>query len=122
MPRILISEDDAKSRRVLQEALESFGYSVVTTRDGAEALKEAEDGPFDLVLTDWVMPRMDGLELCRALKSGLETRELPVALLTTRQTQEDKDTAYATGVDALLTKPFKREALRKQIARLIPDC
>ena len=119
MTRILIAEDDPTSRDVLRRALESWGYDVVAACDGVDAVGKIKGEEFDLVLSDWMMPRMTGVELCASLKSSEETQEIPVIMLCTKKSADDISEAYDAGVDAHLTKPFRPEDLQSRISEAL---
>ena len=112
-PVILIVEDDEDVREVLQEELEDE-YRVLEAENGREALKLVEETPPDLVVTDIMMPVMDGLELCRQLKTGELTSHIPVIMLTSRGSVENQLEGLETGADDYVSKPFSpRELLAK---------
>ena len=92
-PRILVVDDDPLSRRILEQALGSSGYEVESAADGQEALGRACSHRPDVVVTDWQMPRMDGLTLCRLLKGNDETRFTHVLMLSARGETEAKVTS-----------------------------
>jgi YesN/AraC family two-component response regulator len=117
-PIILIVEDDKDVREVLQEELEDE-YCVLEAENGREALKLVEATPPDLVVTDIMMPVMDGLELCRQLKSGELTSHIPVIMLTSRGSVENQLEGLETGADDYLSKPFHIPILVARINNLI---
>jgi DNA-binding response OmpR family regulator len=90
-------------RTTLEELLGRDGHAVVPVADGATALETAAGAPFDVVVLDWVMPLMDGLETCRRLRA---TSTVPVLMLTARWTEADKVNALHAGADDYITKPF----------------
>jgi two-component system phosphate regulon response regulator PhoB len=118
-PRILIVEDEAPLLTLLRYNLEKAGFAVSEAVDGQEALAAvASDAP-DLVLLDWMLPVMSGLEVCRQLRRRPETRRLPVIMLTARGDTEDAVRALDLGADDHVAKPFVMEALLARIrARL----
>jgi DNA-binding response OmpR family regulator len=106
MPRILIADDDASIRNMLRDALVSVGYDVIEAGDGEEALRRArEDGP-DLILLDFGMPKLHGLECLSRLKGSSDTRNVPVLAVTGFSRMEDRIAASAAGVDGFLPKPL----------------
>ena len=121
MARILIAEDDPTSLELLKGRLQEWGHDVLPAADGAEALRGLEGTRVDLVISDWKMPRVDGLELCRLLKGAEATRELPFIMLTTKKDSAARDAALENGADEYITKPFDRNALLAAIERLTPD-
>ncbi len=104
--RVLLVDDDPTLLEVLTTALNLEDLDVVPASDGEAALRIAADGGVDLVVCDVGMPDPDGLEVCRRLKADPRTRELPVILLTCRDTDQDRSRGQAAGCDAYVTKPF----------------
>jgi CheY-like chemotaxis protein len=103
-----------------KNVLESVGYSVVLARDGKEALDRSTQEKFDLVITDVLMPRMDGFELTGRLKKDSLYKDIPVIIVTTRETDADKRRGMEAGADAyILKKDFTSEGLLETIERLI---
>ena len=96
-PRILVADDDWLNRDLLQAYLIASGCEVVTAADGQTALELARENPPDLALLDVKMPRMDGLELCAALKSEPEMRFIPVVIVTAIDSEGEKVTAVRVG-------------------------
>jgi DNA-binding response OmpR family regulator len=114
--KILIAEDDITSRRLLDAFLVSWGYETVLAHDGLEAweLLQAHDN-VGIVILDWMMPKMDGLEVCRKIRTAALTRPLYLIMLTARDGTDDMVTALTEGADDYLTKPFNRDELRSRI-------
>ena len=104
-PRVLIGDDDPLSRRILEQALGSAGCDVDSAADGQEALAKVRTHRPDVVVTDWQMPRMDGLTLCRILKASDETRFTHVLMLSARGETEAKAPGLGTGADEHVVKP-----------------
>ena len=113
--RILAVDDDPTSLFLLRRVLQEEGHEVVCASDGAEALRLALENELQAVVADWMMPRMDGLELCQALRCIQSGRELFFLLLTGRDTEDQIVAAYDAGVDEYVTKPFNSRIL---LARL----
>ena len=113
-PRVLVVEDNADMRRYLAQVL-SRDYEVQTVGDGAAALESATAAPPDLVLSDVLMPRMDGLALVRALHSTLNTRSVPAILLTARAGEEAALEGLGSGADDYVVKPFSSRELRARV-------
>ena len=114
---ILIVEDEAITRNRLQRFIENWGHSVFAAADGSEGLEAFLSNPVDIVITDWMMPEMDGIELTRHLRSRQnEDPYVYVILLTTRSEKSDTVTALDTGVDDYIVKPFDPGELRARIA------
>ena len=113
--RILAVDDDPTSLLLLRRVLREEGHEVICASDGAEALRMALENDLEAVVADWMMPRMDGLELCQALRCIQSGRELFFLLLTGRDTEDQIVAAYDAGVDEYVTKPFNSRIL---LARL----
>ena len=105
---VLLVDDDASMRKVLQRRVESWGYAVVTAGDGAEALRLAQERKPDIVLLDVMMPGMDGLEVCRQLTRGPSTWHLhiPVILISAKASQISGEEVEAAGAFASVQKPY----------------
>jgi two-component system cell cycle response regulator len=114
--RILIAEDDAVSRRLLEAFLQKWGYQVTVASQGDEArgLLQREDAP-KLAILDWMMPGMDGLEVCREIKKGAPESTVYVLLLTSRTQAGDLVEAFEAGADDYLTKPFDPRVLKARL-------
>jgi len=118
---ILVVEDDPVSRRVLERDLSKLLYTVTAVGNGAEALAALESKPFRIVVSDWMMPQMDGLALCRRLRERTDGNYTYFILLTAREGNENYREAMAAGVDDFLTKPVDRDelAIRLMVAKRI---
>lgn len=103
--RILVVEDDPFFQRVLQKRLSSEGYQVMAASDGREGMKAIVSFEPDVVLSDWMMPEVDGLELCQSVKTGLREAAPYFILLTAKGEISDKLLALETGADDYLVKP-----------------
>ncbi len=114
--RILIAEDDNVSCKVLERALKSWGYEVIVTCDGAAAweLLQRDDAP-DLAILDWMMPHLDGVEVCRRVRSLARACPTYLILLTAKQQKEDLVTGLEAGANDYVTKPFERRELQARI-------
>ncbi len=114
-PRVAVIEDDAAVRRVLTRILEDAGYGVVTVADGETGLRAVAEHQPDLLILDLTLPRMDGLEICRRLRTDPATQTLPIIVLTAHTSIEDMVTALDAGADDFVSKPFQQVEL---LARL----
>jgi CheY-like chemotaxis protein len=113
--KVLIAEDEAISRLKLQKQLEQWGHEVVAAKDGAEAWARFEAGAFSLVITDWMMPGLDGVDLIRRIRAS-QDKEYPfIILLTALSETEHVVAGMEAGADDFITKPFDAEALRVRI-------
>jgi len=113
---VLLVEDDRSVRRYLEVTLQRAGYKVISAEDGLEGLKCALNSKVDVVLTDAVMPQMNGRELARFLRSNPNLAKLPIILLT-GQDNDRASKADKNLIDAFLYKPVKAEELRKCLAK-----
>lgn len=113
--RILVVEDDPFFQRVLTKRLEVEGYQVLTASDGREGMKAIVSFEPDLVLSDWMMPQVDGLELCQSVKTGLREAAPYFILLTARGEINDKLLALETGADDYLVKPCDQGELMARV-------
>ncbi len=115
---ILVVEDNFDLRNFICEQLEN-GYSVIEAVDGEKGVKLAEDIIPDLVISDIMMPKKDGYQLCKELKSNIKTNHIPVILLTAKASLENKIEGLETGADDYLIKPFNTDELRTRVVNLI---
>ncbi|GLR68963.1 DNA-binding response regulator [Acidocella aquatica] len=118
-PYILIVEDEAALVTLLRYNLEKQGFRVEDAGDGGEALTRIAETPPDLVLLDWMLPTMSGIEVCRQIRRRPATRTLPVIMLTARAEEQDAVRGLDTGADDYITKPFSTEALIARIRALL---
>lgn len=117
---ILVAEDSITSRMLLKNILESAGYEVATAVDGAEALTMLRNRPFDLVVTDVEMPRMDGFELTQKIRADRQLAELPLVLVTTLGSREHRERGIEVGANAYVVKSsFDQSDLHEIIRRLL---
>ncbi len=106
MPRVLIVEDEPEANRLLCMLLELKGCLTESAHDGAEALASVERDPPDLIFLDLMLPDVDGLELCRQLKSLGPTAKTPVVVVTARLSDENRAQSFAAGADHFISKPY----------------
>jgi two-component system phosphate regulon response regulator PhoB len=118
-PTILIVEDEAPLVTLLRYNLEREGFAVLDAQDGEEAMAIAREQKPDLVLLDWMLPLMSGIELCRQLRRNPETRALPVVMLTARGEEGDKLRGLDSGADDYVTKPFSPSELVARIRAVL---
>ncbi|PCJ70366.1 MAG: phosphate regulon transcriptional regulatory protein PhoB [Rhodobiaceae bacterium] len=112
---VLVVEDEEALATLLRYNLEKEGYTVVTTGDGEEADMLVREVNPDLVLLDWMLPGISGIELCRRFRARSETRNLPIVMITARGEEADRIRGLDTGADDYITKPFSTTEL---LARL----
>jgi len=113
-PRVLVVEDEPNIRELVRLHLGLEGYECVGLADGREALARTEAEPFDLLVLDVMIPGLDGLSLCRAVRTGRVNRDVPILMLTARREESDKVVGLESGADDYLTKPF---GVRELVAR-----
>lgn len=116
---ILVVDDDLGTRLSISDYLELSGYSVITANDGQDGLKMVEECHPNLIVTDIVMPRMNGYELVRQVRQKPKFRLLPVILLTARTKTQERILGYQSGCDLYLPKPFELEELAAAIHNLL---
>ena len=104
--RLLIVEDDSKLLAILAHHLTVAGHQVRTATNGKQALASLAQVPADMVITDWKMPEMSGLELCRALRKTSATRHLYIIMLTGQASEAERMSGFDAGADDYITKPF----------------
>ena len=114
--RVLIAEDDRISRRLLQRHLEKWGHEVVTAENGVKAWQQFCEEEFLLVITDWIMPEMDGLGLIQHIREKTDRGYLYVILLTTKKETGDIVRGMEAGADDFLSKPFDQDELRVRVS------
>ncbi len=118
-PLVLVVEDEPSLVTMLRYNLEKQGYRVDEAGDGQEALTRIAEAPPDLVLLDWMLPVMSGIEVCRQIRRGSATRDLPVIMVTARTEDQDAVRGLNTGADDYITKPFNMEALLARVRALL---
>ena len=117
-PLLLLVEDQPDMVRFLQKVLQN-DYSVITAANGVMGLRIALQAVPDLIISDVMMPEMDGLELCRRLKADVRSSHIPFVMLTAKTEDEDKQAGLGEGADVYLTKPFDKNLLLLQLANLL---
>ena len=117
--RILVVDDDALIRGLLEDELVGQGYEVSTARDGEEALEKVATESPDLILLDVMMPKLDGYEVCRRLKSDDRTILIPVVMLTAMTATHERITGIEAGADDFLSKPHNRAELLTRVRSLL---
>lgn len=116
---VLVVEDEEAISELLQYNLEREGFSVQLAADGEEAMLAVEERRPDLILLDWMLPEVSGIELCRRLQIRPETREIPVIMLTARSEEEDRVRGLDVGADDYVTKPFSMTELLARIRAVL---
>jgi two-component system chemotaxis response regulator CheY len=117
---LLLVDDSALMRRAVVRLLHTMGFGLIDeAADGLEALERFVRVPYDVVLTDWGMPNLNGLELLRAIRTGSVRSATPVLLFTGEVTGERVDEAFAQGASGFIAKPFIAAALQQQLVALV---
>jgi two-component system phosphate regulon response regulator PhoB len=117
--KILIVEDEHAQMELLVYNFQSDGYEVFSAMDGEEGKLLAEENRPDLIVLDWMLPKLSGIELCRQLKRGANTKEIPIVMLTARGEENDKVRGLDTGADDYMVKPYSVAELLARARALI---
>src|SRR5438094_1448851 len=117
--RVLFVDDEGQIRKLVQTFLTKHGYVVATANDGFEALREIKRQKPHLVITDVGMPNLNGLELCRRLRSEAATARLPIIMLSAKKQADDILAGYAQGADEYVAKPVELAVLAAKIDLLL---
>ena len=124
-PRVLVVEDEPAQREILAYNLEAEGFSVTRAQNGEEALLLINEDAPDIIVLDWMMPHVSGIEICRRLKMKSETRSIPVIMLSARAEEVDKVRGLETGADDYVVKPYSviemMARVRSQLRRVRPS-
>src|SRR5262245_37817625 len=118
-PRVLIVEDERGLTKPLANVFEKEGYEVVVAHDGTEGLRKAQTILPDVVLLDLMLPGMSGLDVCRELRAGERTRDLPIIMITARAEETDQVVGFSMGADDYVTKPFSNKVLLQRVKALL---
>ena len=120
-PTILVAEDNADQRSMYVAILTGVGYRVLEASDGAEAVEIARQSHPGLVLMDVTMPGTSGWNAVRAVRDQVETRDIPVIVITGLSATRDRDASFAAGCDAYLSKPVSPRRLLEEVRRFVPQ-
>ena len=118
-PRILIAEDEEALAQLLNYNLDKEGYRVALAADGEEAMLLADEETPDIVVLDWMLPKLSGIEVCRRLRAGRKTRNVPVIMLTARGEETDRIRGLDTGADDYIVKPISMSELSARIRAVL---
>ena len=118
-PQVLVVEDEDALSTLLQYNLEKEGYAVRLAADGEEALVQVDERLPDLIVLDWMLPKISGIEVCRRLRSKAETRNVPIVMLTARGEESDRIRGLDTGADDYVIKPFSMTELTARIRAVL---
>jgi two-component system chemotaxis response regulator CheY len=117
--RFLVIDDSMPMRRIIANILSRLGHTdVVLVSNGREALKRLENERFDLIITDWYMPEMTGIEFLRLLRGKPETKDTPIVIVSANGSKDDVAQAIQLGVNGYVLKPFTAETLKERIAAI----
>src|SRR5262245_62439117 len=117
-PRVLIIEDERGLTQALDYNLRREGYDVASSADGSEGLRKARTLLPDVVILELMLPGMNGLDVCKELRAGDKTREIPVLMLTARAEETDQVVGFSVGADDYVTKPFSTKVLMQRVKAL----
>jgi DNA-binding response OmpR family regulator len=117
--KALVIDDEEDYRIIMMEVLTGAGYEVRAAKDGAEGLEMLKAAPADVVLVDWMMPKMDGERFCRVMRAEKQLAGIPVLMLTVKQTTDEELEALHFGVDDFVVKPFKAEELLARVRAVL---
>ena len=124
-PVVLVVEDEPAQREVLAYNIRAEGFDVMTAAAGDEALIAVRETPPDVIVLDWMLPHVSGIEVCRQLKMGTDTSKIPIIMLSARSEETDKVRGLETGADDYVTKPYSvaelLARLRTQLRRVRPS-
>lgn len=113
--RILIAEDDPISRCMLEATLKNWGYDVIVTSNGREAWQSLQQDDPQLAILDWMMPGLDGVQVCRKAREAPSRERIYIILLTAKGEKDDIVAGLEAGADDYVTKPFDRAELRARV-------
>lgn len=117
--RVLIVDDDPEIMDWLSIDLQMSGFQIDSASDGLSGLQKAQNGKYDIIILDVMMPNMDGFEVCKNLRKSAKTKDIPIILLTAKGTIEDKITGFGAGADDYLVKPFDIQELLVRMRALL---
>ncbi|MGK7932520.1 MAG: PleD family two-component system response regulator [Microcystaceae cyanobacterium] len=120
MPTVLVVEDTISVQQLLNQYLQESGYKVMNASNGKDALDQVSQKMPDVIITDLVMPDMNGLELCRSLKKDPNTKKLPVIACTSKDQELDRLWGMKQGIDIYVTKPFTKEDIVRAVRSVAP--
>jgi chemosensory pili system protein ChpA (sensor histidine kinase/response regulator) len=121
LPHVMVVDDSLTVRRISERLLAREGYQVSTAKDGVDAIHQMQDLTPDLIIADIEMPRMDGFELTKQLRSDSRTRKIPIIMVSSRMAEKHRRHALDLGVDAFFGKPYDEEELLGRIAELLGE-
>ncbi len=117
--RIMVIDDEEDYRIITREILQGAGYEVCAADDGAQGLARLKQSPVDVVLVDWMMPKMDGERFCRAMRAEPGLKDIPLIMLTVKRTSDEELEALHFGVDDFVVKPFQAQELLARVRAVV---
>src|SRR5438552_9364496 len=117
-PKILIIEDERALNQVLTYNLQREGYETLVAHDGQEGLRKAQTLLPDLIILDIMLPLLSGIDVCRELRAGERTRDIPIIILSAKAEETDQVVGFSLGADDYVTKPFSIKVLQQRIKAL----
>ncbi len=121
MPRIMVIDDSPTMLYMIKHMLTKDGHEVLTASDGGDAVSLAVEHKPELILLDVILPKLNGYEVCRQLKSTPQTAKIPVVMITSKTKDKDREWGLEQGADAYITKPFDGQDLLDVIGRFVPQ-
>lgn len=116
---ILVVEDEADIAEALKARLELEGFTVIVAGDGEQGVLSARDAKPDMMVLDVMIPKVDGFEVCKLLKSDPKTQAIPILILTALPQLDDAEKAFSAGADDFLNKPYTNERLLRKVHKLL---
>jgi DNA-binding response OmpR family regulator len=116
---LLIADDDEDILTLVHLRLSRSGFDIVVARDGEEALRLVRECRPDLAVLDWMMPKMNGIDVLREIRGGADTASIPVVLLTARVSDADMAEGFAAGADGYVAKPFSPQELASRVQAIL---
>ena len=117
----LIADDSSTVRKFVSFALKSMGIEVVAASDGIDALEKLNTESFDLVITDLNMPHLDGYELISSIREIKDYEEIPIIILSSESSEEDKSKGFSVGANSYMIKPFDAKKLQYEVSKFLSD-
>ncbi len=117
--KVLVIDDEEDYRIIIADVLRGAGMEVRLACDGEEGLRMLKENPSEVVLVDWMMPKMDGEKFCRAMRADAALKDIPVLMLTVRQTADEELEALHFGVDDFVVKPFRAAELLARVRAVV---
>lgn len=119
MNKVLVVDYQAIYREIISSLLQDTGYKVTVAQDGSEALEQIKVNPPDLIILDIIMPKVNGYELCRQVKSNPITKQIPVIVCSVMSEEFDRFWGMRQGADAYIAKPFQPQELQEMVQKML---